>query len=409
MTTTSFGRRGVATRIDTTLHKAGFTEPQEPARIRRDQPTSLDDISEGHDFEAVLALLPVITAATIVLLMVVFLIQKRFAYDVGAHGAMSHESLLALGAASRDLVIRGGQLWRVFTAPLMHLDSSHLFGNLFALFWIGMRLEPIIGRGWFSTIFLVSALTGVIGSLAGNPAHIVTVGASGAITGVIGAALVMSFHRSADEDHRRKMRKSALWFGVPALLPLVFGGLGNTDYNAHLGGALGGAAVGLVLITVWNGYTRRPPHARMLGLIATFSLFLPLGATVFAAAQYGDHGERASRMIPQKMLPTNMRDGAAQSLELIRKYPDDPRGHLFRALALQSEKKTSEAEREFRAVLAMVPENSTDVFRPTRDIAIALLATSMASQGRRDEALRMAAPICNGAFRLVLTQAKLCS
>src|SRR5262249_59599907 len=110
--------------------------------------------------------------------------------------------------------------------------------------FVGRRLEPMIGRGWFLLIFVVSAIGGVAGSLYGNPSFISSVGASGAITGLLGALFVMSFNPYADVDQQRKMRKTALRFGVPALLPLAWGASGGVDYFGHAGGALAGAPIG---------------------------------------------------------------------------------------------------------------------------------------------------------------------
>jgi rhomboid protease GluP len=96
------------------------------------------------------------------------------------------------------------------------------------------------------------------GSMIGNPSYVTTVGASGAITGLIAAAFVMSFHSRTDSEDAAKMRRRALFFGVPALLPLFLGVQGHTDYHAHLGGTLVGAAVALALAFAWDGTSFRP-------------------------------------------------------------------------------------------------------------------------------------------------------
>jgi membrane associated rhomboid family serine protease len=133
-----------------------------------------------------------------------------------------------------------------------------LIGNCVAMALVGFLLEPIIGRGWFGLIFAASALGGMAGSMSGNPSWVTTVGASGAITGLIAAAFVMSFHGRADAEDAAKLRRRALFFGVPALLPLFLGVQGHTDYHAHLGGALVGAAVALALAFAWDGTSFRP-------------------------------------------------------------------------------------------------------------------------------------------------------
>jgi hypothetical protein len=105
----------------------------------------------------------------------------------------------------------------------------------------------MIGRAWLLLIFVVSALGGVAGSLLGNPHGMPSVGASGAITGLIGALFVVSFHHRADPAEQRTTLVTSLRFGLPALLPLAFGASSHVDYFAHAGGAITGGAIGLAV------------------------------------------------------------------------------------------------------------------------------------------------------------------
>jgi hypothetical protein len=162
-----------------------------------------------------------LTGGLIVFLMLVFGAETRAAFDIGKDGHLSVRSLIAFGATSRDMVVAAGEWWRLGLAPLLHSSASHLLGNCVALFFIGIRLEPTIGRGWFALIFVVSALGGVAGSLYGNPPGVPSVGASGAITGLMGALFTVSFCPYGDPEHQRVMRKTAVTFGIPALAPLV--------------------------------------------------------------------------------------------------------------------------------------------------------------------------------------------
>jgi membrane associated rhomboid family serine protease len=117
----------------------------------------LDEVIPGR---SLIADLPLLTCALIVFLIFIFGAKTRLAFDIDAKGNLSARSLTALGAISRDLVIGWGQWWRVGLAPLLHASNSHLYGNCFALFIVGMRLEPMVGRGWLGLIFVVSALGG---------------------------------------------------------------------------------------------------------------------------------------------------------------------------------------------------------------------------------------------------------
>lgn len=416
-TTTGFGRRGAADKIDTVMHRAGFGEVPAPTRARTAaaaDPVGIETSLEAHDVgvEAILGRVPVLTVGIILLLTAIFLLQKQVAFDLGEHGRMSYESLLALGAASRDLVFGQGQIWRIVTAPMLHSDSHHLLGNAFALLMVGVGLEVVIGRGWYAAIYVAAAFTGEIASLASNPGHIVGVGASGAITGVVGAAFVMSFSWRADEELRRKMRRAALFFGVPAILPLAFGASGGTDYWAHFGGAVGGGLVALALMTVWSGGRLRPPGAELAGRLAAASLVLPVVAALFAALQFDTHAARAAEMIPQKQMPTRIEDMVTRAADLTVRYPKDPRAHLLLGVGHLYGSRLSAAEFEFRIVLAKTPDDPTSVFRPSRIFAQAFLAIAVASQNRLVEARQIAGPVCKakdaGPGGLVLQAAKLC-
>src|SRR5262249_21356153 len=116
-----------------------------------------------------LADIPLLTGGLIVFLMFIFGLETRYAFDIGKDGNLSVPSLIAFGATSRDLVVGGHEWWRIGLAPLLHASASHFLGNSVALFFVGIRLEPTIGRGWFALIFVVSAIGGEIGSLWGNP------------------------------------------------------------------------------------------------------------------------------------------------------------------------------------------------------------------------------------------------
>src|SRR5581483_4344349 len=116
--------------------------------------------------------------AILIALTAVFFAELK--YGVGPARALTpdHRTLIALGGLSADLV-RSGEWWRIFTAPMLHGSLEHIAMNGFALFLAGWFLEPLIGRRWYAAIFVIGALGGALGSLAANPPQIVTVGASG--------------------------------------------------------------------------------------------------------------------------------------------------------------------------------------------------------------------------------------
>src|SRR5439155_24177271 len=83
-----------------------------------------------------------------------------------------------------------GQWWRLITAAFMHYGPLHLGLNMLALYWFGTPVEQYLGRYRYLMLYLVSGLAGSAGALVVTP-NSPTVGASGAIFGVLGAALVL--------------------------------------------------------------------------------------------------------------------------------------------------------------------------------------------------------------------------
>jgi membrane associated rhomboid family serine protease len=146
----------------------------------------------------------------------------------------------------------GENLYTVFTNLFVHLNALHLLGNMIFLYLIGMPLESRVGKGKFIAIYL---LAGVVGSLAqglvmlGTNDFVVMVGASGAISGAMGAMLLLY--------PRDKIPMIVFIVFLPAvevwiavgswigyqLIAVFLYGLGPVAYVAHIGGFLAGGAL----------------------------------------------------------------------------------------------------------------------------------------------------------------------
>lgn len=400
MTTKTFGRRGLDRTTTADVGRSlGFTEPRRPPTATATAVSPDDALPIGDmSLSRVLDHVPILTVGIAILLALIYAVETRLAFDLGPGGQPSRESLLALGAASRSLVLDHGDWWRVFLAPLLHASFDHLTGNLFALLVVGVRLEGLIGRAWLAGIFALSALTGMILSLAANPADIPSLGASGAITGVVAALFTMSFTRRADRAEAKSLRRTALFFGLPALAPLAWGASDGTDYFAHLGGALGGVLVGVVMLTAWPRGARRAAGGREIAIFAFALLLLSAGSGVVVAIDYSAWGASAAGRIPMKALPARIdASTAAAARDLVARWPADPRGRLVLGISELVAKHPDVAERELRTTIDLVGAAAPDeqaALRPTRTYAEAHLAVAVLTLGRPAEAQRLAAEIC---------------
>jgi membrane associated rhomboid family serine protease len=368
--------------------------------------------------ERLVAGLPLLTFAFVLALGLVFYAERRLAFDVSLGGDLSYESRLAFGAISRDLAIGAGEFWRLGLAPLLHGCASHLIGNCVALTLVGMQIEPMVGPQRLAAIFVLSALGGEAGSLIGNPPNEASLGASGAIMGVIAASFVMSFSaRSSDES--RRMRRRALLFGVPAIAPLFLVGQGDAeaarsgvDYYAHFGGALVGGIVAFALAQAWNREFFRPPHKRLAGSAAAIALAASLLCAAMASGRYAQYQADARQFIPMAELGENFLDGANRAPEFQSQYPQDPLTPLFVAMYDLKHERADAAEAHLRAAMT-APTPLRPVAEPfVHDTARAFLAELLAYEKRRSEALDLAKPLCAtsapAGLRLLVNKRGLC-
>ena len=202
--------------------------PEAPLRITPDML-----LSRKVDFARRMGRLPPVTLATLVLLAAIFVVEIRL-------GALaSKEAIIAMGALARERVA-AGEYWRLLTAPWLHGGIEHLIGNGIALYILGMVCEAAFGRAQLFVLYVLSGLAGSLVSMLVSVGP--SVGASGAIFGLQGAAIVL-LRRERDRLLVRDRR-----VGFVLLIWAIYtiaGGLTDPfiDNGAHIGGALGGALI----------------------------------------------------------------------------------------------------------------------------------------------------------------------
>jgi len=154
-----------------------------------------------------------------------------------------------------------GDYWRLLTAAFLHYGPFHLLLNMLGLYWFGSLLEQRLGSGRFLLIYVVSGLAGSAGALVLDPLK-PTVGASGAIFGILGAGLVLERQR----DY--VFGGSALGI-IVANLVLTFA-WPNISIGGHIGGLIGGAAAVLALSRLGRGHAAygRAGLAGIAGIVA---------------------------------------------------------------------------------------------------------------------------------------------
>ncbi len=174
------------------------------------------------------------------LLIVVFLIEAALTGFQQALGySVSIETLERMGGNYHQATIEGGESWRLAAAMLLHGNLMHILFNGWALLNLGSQLERHEGS---RAVLVAFVATGLIASLAsallGNR-EAISVGASGAVFGVLGFACVVGVH-----DVREfvvQLRRNAFSI-LPALLISAL--IPNVDNVAHVAGVLAGLTIG---------------------------------------------------------------------------------------------------------------------------------------------------------------------
>jgi membrane associated rhomboid family serine protease len=160
------------------------------------------------------------------------LIALNVAIYFGASSSPTAYSNLVLAGP----YVANGDWWRLITAGFLHDQLWHVGLNMLALFWLGRMIEPALGHARFLGIYFASLLTGSLGVILLSP-NTETLGASGAIYGLLGAAIVMARNRQID------LMQSGL---IPILvlnLGLTFVMAGKLSIGGHIGGLIGGLIV----------------------------------------------------------------------------------------------------------------------------------------------------------------------
>jgi membrane associated rhomboid family serine protease len=197
---------------------------------------------------------PTVTYSIIGITVAVFLLQL-------VPGLGITDRLLYAGAYSYP---GSFEPWRLLTSVFVHSTGFffHVLLNMYTLWIFGQILESMLGRGRFLALYLLSGLAGSLGVLFLAHPLVPVVGASGAIFGLMGAFLVI----------QRRLGGNSTQLLILVGINLVIGFLPGTNiaWQAHVGGLIGGALIGLIFVQT----RRRDAQALQTGLIVLLAVVL---------------------------------------------------------------------------------------------------------------------------------------
>jgi len=177
---------------------------------------------------------PRVTMGLIALNVIVFLAGGNFSFGSGPGGGTIYSHGVLFGPA----ITSQHEYWRLVTSGFLHSGLLHIGFNMYWLYLLGRILEPELGSVRFATVYLVSLLAGSFGALLVSPDS-PTVGASGAVFGLLGVGLI--------EERARGIQFLQGQFGGMILILLLFSLLPGISIGGHIGGLIGGVLAGLSL------------------------------------------------------------------------------------------------------------------------------------------------------------------
>ena len=203
-----------------------------------------------------------VTKTLIAINVIVFLVNLAQGSSLGqTSGSLFEKGALFVSSPFYPGGLADGEWYRLITAAFLHGNLLHLGFNMFVLWYVGAPVEQAIGRGRFLALYIVSGLAGSAGAIIFSP-NAVTVGASGAIFGILGAALVLEAQRNyvlGGQAAGLIVVNLVLTFAIP-----------NISIGGHVGGLLGGALSMLALSRFGRTHAiyGRPGLLGVLGLVA---------------------------------------------------------------------------------------------------------------------------------------------
>lgn len=201
-----------------------------------------------------------------------------------------------LSSASSDLInefglvgalVADGETYRLVTSGFLHAGVMHIAFNMIALYFLGRVLEPSIGTLRFLMVYFASLFAGSFGAILLSANNEITVGASGAVFGLFAATFIIAWGRGLGAI----ANEIGVIIGINLLLTFTISGI---SIGGHLGGLVGGAICGLLVIAGERGYlgsnAKVIEYAGMIGLavvaiVASISVAEPLPGLRFALLQ----------------------------------------------------------------------------------------------------------------------------
>jgi rhomboid protease GluP len=226
------------------------------------------------------------TTAILILNVVMFAATAMGTMHAGKAGGMSllwgmdGDTLYRLGACFRPSIFEGHEWYRLVTAMFLHGGLIHIGFNMMVLLDIGPMVEEVYGSARYLFLYVVMGMTGfLLSAWAGN----FSVGASGAILGIIGLLIAITSKRGGMQMKELRSRLIS-WVVTIFALGFLASGL-RTDNWAHFGGLASGYLLGKVFADRLPEAGKERTKAYALGWLAGLVV---IASFVLMVMHYGD-------------------------------------------------------------------------------------------------------------------------
>lgn len=221
-----------------------------------------------------------VTPVTALLLLALWAV---FGLETLRGGSDNLNVLYTMGAVTGD-TISTGQYWRLVASCFLHIGIAHIVSNSLGLIWLCTLAERLFGWLRYLGLYLASGVAGAIAAAMASSPNEVTVGASGAVMGMVGALLVGSWRNRGVIDRAWGGRLSSSLL-VMLAINLAFGFSVSGISNAgHIGGALSGGVLALLIPFRSSQYSRA--YARIANAV---SMVMILAVLVLASSYLWAH------------------------------------------------------------------------------------------------------------------------
>lgn len=206
---------------------------------------------------------PYVTIALGVLNVVAYIVTAAQSVRGFGDPSAGHASSLFYHWQLAPQFVHQGDYYELITSAFLHLSPLHVASNMFVLAVLGPPLESLLGRWRFAAVYLLSALGGSAAIYAFGSQYGATVGASGAIFGLFGAALVLA----------RRLRLDTSWLvGTIVLNAVLTFSIAGISKLGHGGGFVTGLLAAVAIAGLPRASTRVSTRTQVTGLVGLLVL-----------------------------------------------------------------------------------------------------------------------------------------